>query len=428
MAVLDERLASDILATVEENFEAQIALTQELVRFPSLRGQEHTAQDFLHQEMSRRGLVMDRWAIDVAEIESHPGFSPVKVDYANAFNVVGTHRPRDDVGRSLILNGHIDVVPTGPLDMWSRPPFDPWRDGDWLYGRGSGDMKAGLAANLFALDALKSLGFRPAARVHVQSVTEEECTGNGALSALVRGYRADAAVITEPEDDKLVRANVGVLWFRVHVRGAPVHVREAGAGANAIEAAFGLIQSLRQLEADWNTRKDMYRHFEDLDHPINFNVGKIAGGDWASSVPAWCSFDCRIAVYPGVTAREAAEEIEDCLRACAREDPFLSNAPPEIEWNGFYAEGYTFEEGSEAEAALASAHARAHGGELESMVTPGYLDGRVFVLYAGMPCLVYGPVSQNIHGFDERVSLSSIKRVTGTLALFIADWCGLEPA
>ena len=166
---------------------------------------------------------------------------------------------------------------------------------------------------------------------------------------------------------------------------------------------------------------------EDVDHPINFNVGKIAGGDWASSVPAWCSFDCRIAVYPGVPAREAAVEIEDCLRACARDDPFLSNAPPEIEWNGFHAEGYTLEEGSDAEAALASAHARAHGGELESMVTPGYLDGRVFVLYAGMPCLVYGPVSQNIHAFDERVSLSSIKRVTGTLALFIADWCGLEP-
>ena len=428
MSGLDETLAGEILAAVDGNFEAQIAFTQALVRFPSLRGQEHTAQDFLHDEMSRRGMAMDRWTIDVAEIEPHPGFSPVKVDYANAVNVVGTHRPRAETGRSLILNGHVDVVPTGPLDMWSRPPFEPWREGDWLYGRGSGDMKAGIAANLFALDALNSLGFRPAARVHLQSVTEEECTGNGALSALVRGYRADAAIITEPEDDRLVRANAGVLWFRVHVRGAPVHVRAAGAGANAIEAAYGLIQALRRLEAEWNTRKSLYRHFEHLDHPINFNVGKIAGGDWASSVPAWCSFDCRIAIFPGVPARRAADEIEHCIRDAARLDPFLANALPDIEWNGFFAEGYTLEEGSQAEATLGRAHLRAHGGPLESMVTPAYLDGRVFVLYGGMPCLVYGPVSQNIHGFDERVSLASVKRVTGTVALFIAAWCGLEKA
>jgi acetylornithine deacetylase len=312
--------------------------------------------------------------------------------------------------------------------MWASPPFEPRREGDWLYGRGSGDMKAGIAANLFALDALTAIGLRPAARIHVQSVTEEECTGNGALSALVRGYRADAAIITEPEDDKLVRANGGVLWFRVHVRGAPVHVRDAGAGANAIEAAFGLIQALRKLEVEWNSRKHFYRHFEHLDHPINFNVGKIAGGDWASSVPAWCSFDCRIAIYPGVVAREAAIEIEDCIRGAARLNPFLANAPPEIEWNGFLAEGYTLKEGSAAEATLAKAHARAQGAPLESVVTPAYLDGRVFVLYAGMPCLVYGPVSQNIHGFDERVSLASVKRVTGTIALFIAQWCGLEKA
>ena len=111
-----------------------------------------------------------------------------------------------------------------------------------------------------------------------------------------------------------------------------------------------------------------------------------------------------------------------------RSDPFLANAPPDIEWNGFFAEGYTLEEGSQAEATLARAHVQAHGGPLETMVTPGYLDGRVFVLYAGMPCLVYGPVSQNIHGFDERVSLASMKRVTGTVALFIAEWCGLEKA
>jgi acetylornithine deacetylase len=424
--MLEAKLANHILAAVAANFEAQIAFTQDLIRFPSLRGQEMTAQDFLFGEMKKRGLAMDRWAIDVADIESHPGFSPVKVDYTNAINVVGTHRPRAENGRSLILNGHVDVVPVGPLDMWSRPPFEPHLEGDWLYGRGGADMKAGLGANLFALDALRSLGLQPAATVHVQSVTEEECTGNGALSCLVRGYRAEAAIIPEPEDDRLVRANTGVLWFRVHVRGAPVHVRDAGAGANAIEASFPVIEALRKLEAEWNTRKSGMKHFDELAHPINFNVGKIAGGDWASSVPAWCSFDCRIAIYPGWNPRQAAGEIEAAVRGAARKNPFLANNPPEVEWNGFFAAGYVLEEGSDAEQVLARAHAKSYGKSLESFVTPGYLDGRVFVLYEGIPCLVYGPYSENIHGFDERVSLASVKRVTGSIALFIAEWCGVE--
>lgn len=426
MSGLEDGLAREILAAVDAGFEKQTEFTSELIRFPSLRGQEHTAQDFLFGEMRARGWAMDRWAIDVAEIENHPGFSPVKVSYENAINVVGTHRPREEKGRSLILNGHVDVVPVGPLDMWTRPPFEPWIEGDWLYGRGGADMKAGLVANIFALDALKALGYQPAATVYVQSVTEEECTGNGALSALQRGYRADAAIIPEPEDDKLVRANAGVIWFRVHVRGLPVHVRDAGSGMNAIEASFDVMKALRVLEERWNEGKNERKYFKDEDHPINFNVGKIAGGDWASSVPAWCSFDCRIAIFPGVDPRDAAREIEDAVRSAARDNVYLANNPPQVEFNGFFAEGYVLEEGSEAEATLGRSHALAYGKSLESFVTAGYLDGRVFVLYDDCPCLVYGPYSENIHGFDERVSLASVKRVTGSIALFIAEWCGLE--
>lgn len=373
-----------------------------------------------------RGYAMDRWTIDESAIKDHPGFSPVTVSYENAINVVGTHRPRVETGRSLILTGHIDVVPTGPQGMWTRPPFEPWIDGDWMYGRGSADMKAGLVANISALDALKSIGFQPASTIYIQSVTEEECTGNGALSALLRGYRADAAIIPEPEDDKLVRANTGVIWCRVHLHGRPVHTRVAGSGFSAIDGAYTLMAALRELAEQWNAEKDRHPYFEDVDHPINVVFGKIEGGDWASMVPAWCWFDVRIAIYPGVHAKDAAREIEACLRAAAQNDPTLANNPPQVEYTGFFAEGYVLEEGSDAEHTLAKAHLRSYGSTLESFVTPGYLDGRVFVLYDDCPCLVYGPYSENIHGIDERVSLSSLKRVTGSIALFIAHWCGLE--
>lgn len=426
-AVPDPALAVSVLEAVEYGFDEQLAFTQDLIRYPSVRGQEHTAQDFLHRELAGRGYAMDRFAIDVSEIETHPGFSPVTVSYENAVNVVAAHRPREERGRSLILNGHIDVVPVGPLDMWTKPPFEPWIDGDWLYGRGGADMKAGLCANIFALDALRRLGLQPAATLYLQSVTEEECTGNGALACLLRGYRADAAIIPEPEDETLVRANAGVIWFRVHVKGRPVHVREAGSGSNAILAAYDLIKALQGLEAKWNAQAGEHRYFEDFEHPININVGKIAGGDWASSVPAWCSFDVRAAIYPGTDPRNAAAEIEATLRTACQDHGFLANNPPEVEYNGFFAEGYVLEPGSDAEATLARAHAQSAGKDLESATTPGYLDARVFMLYDDCPCLVYGPISKDIHAFDERVSLASVKCITGAIALFIAEWCGLEP-
>jgi acetylornithine deacetylase len=243
----------------------------------------------------------------------------------------------------------------------------------------------------------------------------------------LRGYKADAVLIPEPEEEMLVRANVGVLWFQVEVRGIPVHVREMANGANAIDAAYRVIAELRRLEADWNDAKAGRAHCAEAEHPINLNIGKIAGGDWASSVPCWCRIDCRIGLYPGVDAAQAAKEISDRLTTFARTDPFMSNDPPKVTFNGFYAEGYVQVPGTEAETVLGQAHETSTGKVLKTFMTPGYLNTRVYALYDKIASLCYGPISENIHGFDERVSLASLKRVTGTMALFVAEWCGLEP-
>lgn len=423
----DDQTRTALLEAVDAGFEAQVALTAELTSFASLRGEEAPAQDFIARQMQARGLDVDRFRIDLDRIRHLPGFSPVHVNYDNAWNVVGTRRTTAPTGKSLILNGHIDVVPEGPLEMWTSPPYAPRRDGDWLYGRGVGDMKAGLVACLAALDAIDRAGFVPAADICVQSVVEEECTGNGALACLERGYRADAVLIPEPLHECLIRAQIGVIWFRVRVQGVPVHVADAGEGANAIMAAYQVIQALQGLEADWNARKADDPDYADVPHPINLNVGKIAGGDWASSVPSWCEFDVRVAIFPGQQIDDAKAEIEDRISRAARDIPFLRNNPPQVSYNGFEAEGYRLEQAEAPVAALSAAHEAVFGGKLDTVASTATTDARFFGLYGKMPALVYGPKAERIHGFDERVDLVSLRKVTQSMVLFIAQWCGLHP-
>ena len=430
---MTEDLSPRILAAVDDLFDQEVQFLAELTAHPSTRGNEQSAQDFMARELADRGLAVDRWQIDVADICDMPGFSPVVGNYEDAVNVVGAHRAANPKGRSLILNGHIDVVPTGPLDMWDTPPFEPKVEDGWMYGRGAGDMKAGVVANVFALDALRKLGLQPAADVFVQSVVEEECTGNGALACLQRGYRADAALIPEPFDEKLVTAQLGVIWFQVHLRGLPTHVAYAGTGSNAIEAAIPLIAALHEMEARWNAPACRHADYHAHDHALNLNVGKFQGGDWASSVPAWCTFDVRMGLFPGQDLETAKAEIEEVLRQAARDNAFLRNNTPEIVYHGFMAEGYALSEdrspaAQQAIGALDGAHGAVNGGAaLDRLAITATTDARFFGLYADTPALVYGPKAEAIHGFNERVDLESVRRVTQATALFIADWCGVEP-
>jgi acetylornithine deacetylase len=217
-----------------------------------------------------------------------------------------------------------------------------------------------------------------------------------------------------------------VIWFQVKVRGRPAHAAMAGRGTNAIEACFPLVEALHALEAKWNT--DKHPAFREVEHPIHFVLSKIEGGDWTSSVPSWCTFDMRIGLYPGRDLGEVRREVETTLQAAARATPFLANSPPEIVYHGFQAEGYVLEGGEAAQDLLGRCHAAAFAAPLERRVITATTDARFFGLYAGIPALVYGPLAEDYHAFDERVSLESLRRVTQALALFIADWCGVEPA
>ena len=413
---------------MDANFAAQTAFLAELVRFPSTRGNEGPLQDWLAGQMTRRGFEVDRFTIADVPLSAHAKASPMTTDPARSLQVVGAHRAVRPKGRSLILQGHVDVVPEGPASMWTDPPFSATvRDGR-MYGRGAWDMKSGVSAMLFALDALAAAGLEPASDVIVQTVTEEESTGNGALATLLRGYRADAVLIPDSTGGVLTRAHTGTMWFRLRVEGVPVHVAVAQAGSNAILSAYHLIQALIRHTAALNAAAKGHPWYDGVADPIKFNPGIIRGGDWASSTPSWCEVDCRLGLMPGTEVAAAQAAVERAVAEAARSAPFLANNPPTVTWNGFLADGFVLEPGSDAEAVLATAHQAVFGEALETRASTAVNDTRFYGLYYGIPALCYGAKGFGAHAFDEHVDLASLKGLTLTIALFVAEWCGVSEA
>ena len=403
-----------------------VELLSRLVAEPSLLGDEAGAQRLVVQQFRQLGLRIDEFEIDEDKIRDHPGYSPSIVSYAGRRNVVGVHQPKGPVrGKSLILNGHIDVVPVGAQRLWTRSPFEPWIDGDKLHGRGSGDMKAGIVAYCMAFEALRKLGCEPAAPVFLQSVIEEECTGNGALACLVQGYKGDAALIPEPIPG-IMTSQMGVMWVAIEVLGLPVHAAVAQTGVAAIEFAQYLCARLKELEAQWNEPANRHPHYAKHDHPINFNIGKLCGGEWASSVATQCRADVRIGFYPGMKPAQVRALVEAVIKAAYEAHPKKASVRYELIYEGFQAEGMLVDMNQPMIDTLKACHHEVAGGQMELIASTATTDARFFQLYGGIPATCYGPVSGNTHGIDEWVSIDSMMEVTQVLALFMARWCGVN--
>lgn len=425
---MDANLSSVILDNVDAGQAAAISLLEELVRRDSVTGNEASAQDLMAEVFTNLGLQVERIGVQ-DDLARHEGWSNPLASYDGRQSIVGLYRQSGpQQGRSLIFNGHIDVVPAGPLDLWATPPFEPViRDGR-MYGRGVGDMKAGIVAYCAAFQALRQAGLAPAAPVTMQTVIEEECTGNGALSCVAQGYTADAAIIPEPFDHTIMTAQVGVLWCEIEVRGRPAHVLNTAGGLNAIAAAFRIYGHLERLEAEWNEPAQRHPAYIGHPHPFNFNLGEMHGGEWISSVPAHCKMGVRIGFPPGPTAKEIEDLIRGFIREACAQDSLLAGLATTVTFTGLNAAGYALAEESPFMQQLDAAHGMVRGEPAKRLAATCTTDARFFHLYGDVPVTCYGPEATNIHGIDESVSLASLRDTTAVLALFMASWCGLQTA
>jgi acetylornithine deacetylase len=424
---LDPGARSAILAAAASLEADTQSMLARLVRFPSTLGRERGCLGAMEAIYRELGHTPFRVPVDVNALADHPGFSPPLIDYAGRSPVAAVHRPRATIGRSLMLQGHIDVVPEGAAELWTSPPFQPEiRDGR-MYGRGVADMKAGVVASLMALEALRRAGLQPAAEVQIAAVIEEECTGNGALAVMQALGKPDACLIPEPGPGypALYVAEVGVVWAWVNVIGRPAHVREMHSGINAIEAAMAIAGRFKGYEEEMNRAEFRHPSFAADNHPININLGQFEGGEWNSSVPNKARIGLRVGVMPGRSCRDVAADIRRIVAEAAAELR-LPEGHARVEFQGFMADGCTFPADQPISRAASACHSAIFGETLRQYAAPALTDARFYTLYQGTQATCYGPDSENIHGIDESVGLASLHGVTKALALLVAGWCGVE--
>jgi acetylornithine deacetylase len=426
---LDPGARRAILDAVDALRDDSIETLKRLVRCPSTLGNEQSALDEMARLYEGLGLVPRRVPTVPEQLAGHPGFSPPLISYEGRDNVVAVHQPRAKRGRSLTLQGHVDVVPEGAADMWLTPPYEPdIRDGR-MYGRGAGDMKAGIVSYLTAFKAMRLAGLQPAAEVQMQSVIEEECSGNGALAAMLAMPKTDAVIIPEPGPgmDALYTAEVGVVWAWITVSGRPAHVRDMQAGLNAIEAATIIAAAFKDYEREMNDGARIHPAFRGINHPVNVNLGTIEGGEWNSSVATRCRIGMRVGVMMGYTAAQTKADIERLVEQ-AKQHERLRGATVKLEFKGFMADPCVFDTDAAIVQLARRSYAEITGGALRDYPATGLTDGRFFTLYQGTPVACFGPDAVDIHGIDESVGLDSMHGITRTIALTMAEWCGIEKA
>ncbi len=403
----------------------------DLIEERSLSGRESAAQGKVADRLRRLGMEVDEWPIDLGEVRRHPAYSE-EILRGEAVGVVGALGTGD--GPTLILNGHIDVVPAGGEALWSCPPWRATVSSGRLCGRGSADMKGGLGCALAAVKALQDAGARLRGRLLVQSVVGEEDGGVGTLAAILRGHTGDAAVVMEPTSLAVLPVQAGALSFRITVPGLAAHGCVRDEGVSAIEKFAVVHAALLELEARRNAAVT-HPLLAGPRLPIPLSIGRVRAGEWASSVPERLVCEGRYGVPPGEDLATARRALEDAVTAAAKADPWLRDHPPLVEWSGGQFEpaevpaGHPLVKTLSGAFGAAGAGAALAGGQAGDPLriagaTYGS-DARLLTNHGGTPAVLFGPGDvRRSHRPDEDVAVVELVAAARVLALTALRFCG----
>ncbi|WP_328327389.1 ArgE/DapE family deacylase [Kribbella sp. NBC_00382] len=419
----------DVLAAVDDA--RIVADLRELVQIPSVDGTavENEIQGWVAERLRGLGMDVDHWQFDLPVITGDPDFPGSEVDRAEAWGCVGvlggSGSGRGGPGGvpGLIFNGHVDVVPVGDLALWpDGDPFSARVSDGIMWGRGTCDMKGGVAAIIGAVAALSSAGVSLRKPLAVHTVIGEEDGGLGAFGTLKRGHTGEACLIAEPTAGGVIPANAGSLTFRVEVPGLATHGSTRTRGVSAIEKFAVIQQALVRLEVERN--RDPHPLLKHLDLANPLSVGTIQAGDWASTVPDLLVAEGRYGVRLGEPVADARRAFEQALAEACAADDWLREHPVKVSWpGGVFASGLLPEGDPLLDDTLQAATAAGAAEVPEVKGGPYGSDLRQYAA-AGIPTLQYGPGDvRYAHATDEHVPLAEVLHCARAYALLALQRC-----
>ncbi|MCM3617213.1 peptidase [Sutcliffiella horikoshii] len=409
-------------AWLEKNRGSAVKLLQKLIQERSTQGKESSAQAIVIEACREIGLEIDIWEPDAKEMSTHRNFVSVREHFHDSPNVVAIWKGTGG-GRSIILNGHIDVVPEGDILQWESDPFEGKVKDGKVYGRGSTDMKGGNVSLLLAINALKSTGVKLKGDVIFQSVIEEESGGAGTLAAILRGYTADAVLIPEPTNMKIFPKQQGSMWFRLKVKGKSAHGGTRYEGVSSIEKSVIVLEKVKELETLRNNRVSdpLYKG---IPIPLPINIGKIEGGSWPSSVPDLVVLEGRIGVGPEEKLDDVKQEFADCLHALKEVDSWFERHPVELEWFGAQWVPGAVEVGHPFVKLIEGAYQEVAQKPAILEASPWGTDGGLFTQLCDIPTVVFGPGTTEVaHYPNEYISIDEMMKAAEIVAIILMNWC-----
>ena len=430
-----------ILDAVDRSRERIAGTLQELIRFesivkadPSKAGPgERQCQEYLRERLRAAGFETDLWEPDAdALLEKYRGKPGAQTgrNFRGRPNLAGTSRGSGG-GRSILLTGHIDVVPPGERSHWRYEPFAGAREGDGIYGRGAVDMKGGVASMLLAAEILKELNIPLSGDVLFATVVDEEIGGMGTLALADRGYRADAGILTEPTGNRISPLCHGILWGRILIDGIGGHAElkprhwDAGGPVDAIGLMRFVLSGIDVLNERW--RSDPRKNHPLMELPNQIIVTQVRGGEHPSSMAGRAEIIIDVQYLPSEkdadgTGGAVKREVETYIAKLAQVDPWLARRPPRVEWI-LDADCAEVKPDHPIMNIFAGAcAAAAHPFRLWGM--GAHTDMGIPTDLAKTPTVNFGPGDPSqAHQPNEHVSIGELVACTKVIALTIAHWC-----
>jgi len=399
-----------------------------LVEFESTDGEEAAVSAWLAERLDELGFAVHEWTADAERLADHPSFpdDPADIDVADRSSVGGVLEFGDpDAGPTVVLNGHVDVVPADE-GRWTSPPFAARWDGDELTARGAADMKSALAGCVFAARRLADSDRDLDGRVVVEGVVGEEAGGVGAAAAALDNpypFERDAAIVAEPTELTPVVACEGSLMKRLEIAGRSAHAATPWRGEDVLDHFDEIRAAFGELAAE---REDRVTHPLYEEFPTKWPVvcGTVEAGEWASTVPASLTAEWRIGVAPGETVAEVERAFDEALADVVADSDWLQAHPPTFERFSVQFEPSEVDPEEPVVQSVASA-LREHGvGDPEPRGVTYGADARHCV-DAGIPTVVFGPGSiEQAHFPDETIDVTEVETFVEVAADAVADYLG----